>query len=127
MDRNEFVQKFDMVDKVVSREELRSILDRNIESTKDQDVKRGQTQSIITMEEISEMVNELCSLSSQVSKDLRGKQDLIGLLEETADVLICIEYLKIIFGISDEEIAKAVTVKISRIDENIRKRLGEYS
>lgn len=125
MDRNEFVQKFDKVDKVVSREELRSILDRNIESTKDRDTKRGQTQSIITMEEISEMVNELCSLSSQVSKDLRGKQDLIGLLEETADVLICIEYLKLIFGISDEEIAKAVTVKISRIDENLRKRLGE--
>lgn len=125
MDRNEFVQKFDMVDKVVSREELHFILDRNIESTKDHDVKRGQTQSIITMEEISEMVNELCSLSSQVSKDLRGKQDLIGLLEETADVLICIEYLKLIFGISDEEIAKAVTVKISRIDENLRKRLGE--
>ena len=38
----------------------------------------------------------------------------MGLLEEMADVYICLEFLKCIFKITPEELQKAVDVKLQR-------------
>lgn len=50
----------------------------------------------------------------QVSKQIRGYNDRIGLLEEMADAYIGLELLKSIFNISEEDMQKAVDVKLER-------------
>ena len=63
---------------------------------------------IIAMEELSE-------LQKEISKELRGKGDKVNVLEELADVQIVIYYVKKILGISNEDIEKAISVKIDRL------------
>lgn len=65
---------------------------------------------IIAMEELSE-------LQKEISKELRGKGDKINVLEELADV----QYVKKILGISDEDIEKAISVKIDRLSSIVYK------
>lgn len=65
------------------------------------------TVSIMSMEEMAE-------LQQQISKQLRGCGDQIGLLEEIADAYICLNYLERIFGIHPEMMQKAIDVKLLR-------------
>lgn len=69
---------------------------------------------IIAMEELSE-------LQKEISKELRGKGDKVNVLEELADVQIVIYYVKKILGISNEDIEKAISVKIDRLASIIYK------
>ena len=48
------------------------------------------------------------------SKQIRGYDNRIGLLEEMADAYICLEFLKSIFDITPEELQKAMDVKLQR-------------
>lgn len=66
----------------------------------------------ITMEEAAE-------LSIECSKMNRGLGDRLGLLEEMADIYICLSYLCIIHDVDYEEICYAVRVKLLRyLDEH---------
>lgn len=60
------------------------------------------------MEECSELIQ--C-----ISKELRCKSDITHLTEEMADVLICVEILKQIYNISDEELNNWIKYKQKRI------------
>lgn len=64
-------------------------------------------QSIIQMEELSE-------LSKEISKSVRGKHNKENMTEEMADVTIIIEQLKYRYDISDEEINIIMKEKIER-------------
>lgn len=70
-------------------------------------------QSIVCMEECSELIQ--C-----ISKELRGKSDIAHLTEEMADVLICVEILKQIYNISDEELNNWIKYKQERILNRIQ-------
>lgn len=72
-----------------------------------------RTKCTIAMEEFAE-------LQQQVSKQIRGYDDRIGLLEEMADAYICLELLKSIFNINEEDMQKAVDVKLERERRNQR-------
>lgn len=74
-----------------------------------------KTKCTITMEELSE-------LSQSVSKHIRGCGDRMNLLEEMADVYICMKYLEEIFKLSPEEIQTAIDVKLIRD----RERMNRY-
>jgi hypothetical protein len=63
-------------------------------------------------------MEEFAELQQQVSKQIRGYNDRIGLLEEMADAYIGLELLKSIFNISEEDMQKAVDVKLEREGEN---------
>ena len=67
-----------------------------------------EMQSIVCME-------ELCELSQAISKELRGKSDKNHLTEEMADVMICLEILKQIYNVSDDEISTWIDFKQNRI------------
>ena len=56
-----------------------------------------EIQSIVAMEECSELIQA-------VSKELRGKSDKDHLAEEMADVYICLELLKQMYGITNSDI-----------------------
>lgn len=53
-------------------------------------------------------------LTQQISKQIRGYDNRIGLLEEMADAYICLEFLKSIFDITPEELQKAMDIKLQR-------------
>lgn len=67
-----------------------------------------EQQSIVCME-------ECCELAQAVSKELRGKPDKDHLVEEIADVTICIEMLKQMYAISENEIDNWIGAKQNRM------------
>lgn len=68
-------------------------------------------------------MEELAELQQAVSKFIRGKGDRDNLIEEIADVIICIENIKILHFISDTEINEQISYKIDRQIQ--REREGE--
>ena len=64
-------------------------------------------------------------MSKEISKKLRGKGDQIRILEELADVQLGIYYVQEICGITDEELNRAVNVKMGRLEEALREK-GVY-
>ena len=97
--------------------DLEKILDQSIEKLHNDEIDmiKGFRNIIIILEELGELNKEL-------TKALRDKKDRIGIIEETADVLICIEYIKKIFNITEREINSAIYVKANelknRLDSN---------
>ena len=71
-------------------------------------------QSTVCMEECAELIQA-------ISKEKRGKSDKCNLAEEMADVIICIEMLKQIYNITDDEIYSWVITKQERIIRIIEK------
>lgn len=63
-------------------------------------------------------MEELAELTQQISKQIRGYNNRIGLLEEMADVYICMEHLKLLFNLKDDEVQKAIDVKLERERRN---------
>lgn len=57
-------------------------------------------------------------LQQQISKQVRGYGDRIGLLEEMADAYICLNFLESIFDIKPEDLQKAIDVKLERERRN---------
>ena len=67
-------------------------------------------------------MEECCELVQAISKELRGKSDKEHLAEEMADVLICMEMLKIMYHVTDDELNEWVKKKqfrqLKRITES---------
>lgn len=67
-----------------------------------------ETQSIVCMEECSELIQA-------ISKCLRGKPDVTdNLAEEMADVTICLDLLKEMYGIPDAQLEEWIARKTAR-------------
>ena len=64
-------------------------------------------------------VEELCELSQQLTKTLRGKMNKESLLEEYADALIVMEWIKKYCNLTDEEIKFWLYKKNSRNKKKI--------
>ena len=94
--------------------DLEKILDQSIEKLHNDgiDMIKGFRNIIIILEELGELNKEL-------TKALRNKEDKIGIIEETADVLICIEYIKKIFNITEREINSAIYVKANELKNKL--------
>lgn len=93
----------------------KKLIQKSLEICKDNKI--GHYNQIIVMEELAE-------LSKEVSKFVRLKGNRDALLEEMADVLIGIDYLKEIHNISDKELDKAIAIKLYRLKHAQSK--GEY-
>ena len=121
MDLDAFVNEYwKHVNNPMPKSEQADILKKSIEHN------GTETELVIIMEELSELIQ-------QVSKKYRGKNYAMHLLEEMADVYICLEELKLIAGISNDDIEAAMSVKFERIRNDIQKSslpdfdLHEYS
>lgn len=79
-----------------------------------------ENQLRICMEECAELIQAI----SKVQRYPESKEHKANLLEEIADVLICIEYIKLIYGISEmfinKEIDKEIEYKIQRISRRMK-------
>lgn len=74
----------------------------------------AEIQSTVCMEECAELIQA-------ISKAKRGKINRDNMIEEIADVLICIEMLKQMYMISDEKINKWIEKKQVREVERMEK------
>lgn len=92
---------------------MRKISYRNIISNSIQHYGRNN-QSTVCMEECAELIQA-------ISKAKRGKINRDNMIEEIADVLICIEMLKQMYMISDEKINKWIEKKQAREAERMEK------
>ncbi len=106
MDRETFTKELKHSDPVLNKDKLKSIIAASL-STEHENMFRGYKNLIIVMEEFAEC-------SKEVSKVLRNKGNKISLLEETADALLSIYYIQEICNISDEDLIRAVNVKLKR-------------
>ncbi len=70
-------------------------------------------QRMVAIEEMSELTKEL-------SKQKRGKGDREHIIEEIADVYICLEMLEQMNGITREELYEWIDKKVDRIDKRIK-------
>ena len=68
----------------------------------------------VAIEEFSELIKEIC-------KHKRGEGNIDNIIEEMADCYIMLEQIRIIFGIGNLDIDKAMIRKLDRL----AKRLGE--
>ena len=73
------------------------------------------TQSVICMEECSELIQA-------VSKQIRGIGSKENLVEEMADVTICLEMLKDIYDIDDTEIGQQIQYKQDRMEQRMDRK-----
>ena len=73
-----------------------------------------ELQTTVCMEELAELIQA-------ISKEKRGKSDKLHLSEEIADVLICIEILKEVYGVDDNTINSWIYTKQERIKERMKK------
>lgn len=74
----------------------------------------AEIQSIVCMEECAELIQA-------ISKEKRGKIDRDNMIEEIADVLICIEMLNQMYMISEDKINKWIEKKQARKAERMEK------
>lgn len=110
MDRGLFIEKMHNASATIDSEYCEDVITDSLRKIPENLNQDGTMNLIIVMEELAE-------LSQEVSKALRGKENREGLIEEIADVYLGNKYLQKIFDISDEEIAKACNVKLSRQEE----------
>lgn len=114
MDREKFLKAVNRDEKPLDRGHYKDVIRASIDSLQDQNP-RGHHDLIICMEEMAE-------LQQALSKELRGKGDSVNILEEVADVLLCIGYIQEIVGLSDDLIVSAMNVKIDRLNKILERK-----
>lgn len=118
MDRDRFISELETTDKNINNKWIFDVLKQSIDSNLKDGNPRGHRNLIIVMEELAE-------LGQAVSKELRGKGDYYNLLEELADVQLGIYYVQEICKIGNDELHKAMNIKMNRLNGVLNKK-GEY-
>ena len=101
MDKSEFLDKYKNASETLNKTWINSVIDKADDIGMRFYEKRGHENLIIDMEEMAELTQE-------ISKLIRGKGDYFSLLEEMADVQICLYHLQNLYKISDENLNKAI-------------------
>lgn len=114
MDKKKFLEEMGKEVESLKKEEIMGIINRSVSET-DSINPRGHRTLIIVMEELAELTQE-------VSKKLRGRNNYYSLVEEMADVQLGLYYLQNICEISDEELQKAIDIKVKRVDKIVREQ-----
>lgn len=113
MDLKDFKKKFKNALSYLDIEKHKQIFERCKKLySQDLEFRNSGRVYVISMEECAE-------LSQVLSKLLRGNCDKHKLIEEIADVEICLEYIKDLQNISEEDINKAKNIKDDRALERI--------
>ena len=112
MDRKEFLEELKIPVTKENKVDLDQFILDSLEAA-GKETKMGVKINVaIQAEECNELAKELI-------KVLRNKTNTVGILEEMADVYIGLKYLEFIFAISDEELAKAIQVKLRRAKKKL--------
>lgn len=102
METKEFKKKYAKSSSTLDVNRMDYIVEKSIESQGE------ELSNTIIMEELSELIKE-------TSKQTRKKGNWYDLLQEMADVIICLEFLKSEYNISSRELQQAINVKLDRL------------
>ena len=72
-----------------------------------------------SMSELVVTIEELSELQKEVTKQIRNEGTMENLVEDMADVYIVMEYLKMIFATTDDDINKEVEKKLNRLENRL--------
>lgn len=110
---------FDGTTSPLTHEEQINILRQSITNldSKQRDMFSGFHNTVIVIEELSELTKEL-------TKALRNKEDMTGIIEELADASLGIDYVKEIFDITDKELEYARSIKMNELQKKFN---GDYT
>ena len=70
---------------------------------------RARPASVVAMEECAELAKE-------ISKQIRGSGARTNLLEEMADVTICLKQLQLMYNIPDDDLQLVINQKLARLE-----------
>ena len=110
MKKDLFIEKIKSASSTVDSNYCSAVIRASLQAIPEKQNQKGTINTIIVMEELAELQQEL-------SKALRGEGNRMSLIEELSDVFLSIKYVQEIFDISDEILARAVNVKLDRLDE----------
>lgn len=65
--------------------------------------------------QLNQCMEELAELIIDINKYKRGYNNKLPLISEMADVLVCMEYLKIILDIQEADIQEQIEYKLERL------------
>ena len=71
-----------------------------------------EAQTIVAMEECAELIKEC-------SKMLRGQENIDHLIEEIADVMICITELEVMYNIDNGDVLTEIVYKLERLEKRL--------
>lgn len=66
-------------------------------------------------------IEELTELTKELTKDIRGKGDRLGISEEFVDVCFCLEHIRCIFNLDEDELFAIQNIKLERLKEQLGK------
>ena len=112
---------FDGTTSPLTYEEQINILRQSITNL---DSKHKQIDTFNGFHNIVIVIEELSELTKELTKALRNKEDMIGILEELADVSLGIDYIKEIFDITDKELEYARSIKMNELQKKFN---GDYT
>lgn len=115
LDRHKFISQLSTTQKNIDKQWIMDILKQSVDSNLKDGNPRGHRNLIIVIEELSE-------LSKEISKELRGKGDQYNILEELADVQLGIYYVQEICGVNNDDLHRAINIKIKRVEEVLNEK-----
>ena len=118
MNKEKFISQLNTTEKDIDKSWIMDVLRKSIDSNLHDGNPRGHRNLIIVMEELSE-------LSKEISKQLRDKGDQYNILEELADVQLGIYYVQEICGVNNDDLHKAMNIKMRRLGEVLEEK-GKY-
>ena len=118
MQRDEFIRQLGIVDSKFDKEKALEVYRKVIESDLPDGNPRGHHALIICDEELAELGQEVC-------KELRDKGDYYNILQELADVQLCIYIIQEVCNISNEDLQKGMNVKVGQVKDGLDKN-GVY-
>ncbi len=118
MNKEKFISQLNTTEKDINKTWIKDVLKKSIDSNLHDGNPRGHRNLIIVMEELSE-------LSKEISKQLRDKGDQYNILEELADVQLGIYYVQEICGVNNDDLHKAMNIKMRRLEEVLNVK-GKY-
>jgi hypothetical protein len=112
MDRKQLAEAMKAGNTAYDRENIRGITRRSIESAPESIDGYGVRALVIALEELSELTKEL-------TKELRGKGDRTGIIEELSHVYLSCGYIQEVLGITDKEVQQVQMLKMEQIEKGL--------
>ena len=114
MKRELFIKEYEKTVLDYNPEWENHLINTSIEANLKDGNPRGHRGLIISMEELAEM-------QQAISKHLRGKGDIINIIEELADVQIVLQYIMNICNVDSNQVQRAKQVKLIRLQQELEK------
>lgn len=114
MDREKFVEELHKMDPdynpgyVKKPTEIDDVMQACIDHAKNNYMRDNN------MYQFAVVIEEMAELTQELTKMLRGRDNRTGVVEELADVQLCVWITMKMLGITDEEINQAIQVKSDR-------------